>query len=356
MNQPKLILVIDDIVYNFNVVEDLLFEEKYEFKYAANGLQALKFLSETLPDLILLDAMMPGLDGIEVCKRIKSNSHLLHIPIIMATALDSKQDIARCLEAGADDFISKPIDGLELRARVRSMLRIKQQYDALKAALEMREDMSTTIVHDLRNPIGNIAFACELLLGSNLDRKQKKKVEQIIDSQQRLSALTDDLLIMAKMDSGMLRLNKTHVNINNLVERVVRDFTPLAHHNEIEPILQLSETVENILIDVNLFRRLLENLLSNAIKFSPPASRVIIRVDRCDLEGKIKIQVGDSGMGVKDELKQKIFNKYEIGRKLNNINQIGLGLAFCKMIVEAHRGEIYVEDNKPKGAIFTVQI
>ena len=127
MENSKLILVVDDEIHNFDVIEALLFKDKYELKYASDGVQALELLSIIQPDLILLDVMMPGLDGIEVCRRIKSNPHVRHIPIVMATALDSKEDMASCLEAGADDFISKPISGLELRARVKSMLRISKK-------------------------------------------------------------------------------------------------------------------------------------------------------------------------------------------------------------------------------------
>ena len=269
MEKQKLILVIDDEIHNFDVIEALLFKEKYDLKHATDGLQALELLTEFQPDLILLDVMMPGLDGIEVCRRIKSNSRTCHIPVVMATALNSKEDMASCLEAGADDFISKPISGLELRARVKSMLRIKQQYDHLKETLQMRDDMSKMIVHDLRNPIGNIALACELLLQGELNEKQRKKAEQISDSWQRLSALTDDLLIMAKMESGKLKLNPTSIDINDLVNKIVDDFTQVATHNNIQLVAQLSEVNKNISIDANLFRRLIENLLSNAIKFSP---------------------------------------------------------------------------------------
>ncbi|MDJ0589975.1 MAG: response regulator [Pleurocapsa sp. MO_226.B13] len=159
MEKPKIILVVDDEIHNFDVIEAFLFKEKYILEHANNGREALNFLTKTQPDLILLDVMMPDLNGIEVCRRIKSNPHICHIPIVMATALNSKEDLANCLEAGADDFISKPISGLELRARVKSMLRIKQQYNILKETLQMRDDLSTMIVHDLRNPIGNITGA-----------------------------------------------------------------------------------------------------------------------------------------------------------------------------------------------------
>ena len=358
MEKRKLILVVDDLVHNFDVIEALLFKENYDLKYAADGLQALDLLTKIQPDLILLDVTMPSLDGIEVCRRIKSDPNTDYVPIVITTALNSKEDMARSLDAGADDFISKPINGLELRARVKSMLRIKQQYDHLKETLQLREDMSSMIVHDLRTPINNIALACEMLLYSKLDEKQRNKVEKISYAWQRLSSLIDDLLIMAKMDSGKLNLNKTSVDINDLIQNVVDDFTQFASHNNIKLIAQSSELNKNLSIDANLFRRLLENLLSNAIKFSPSHSQVTIKVDSLDVpEANIQIQVIDCGLGVEEDLKKSIFNKYKTGNNIKkNIHQIGLGLAFCKMVVDAHQGKIFVEDNKPKGSIFTVQI
>jgi DNA-binding response OmpR family regulator len=139
MKQKKqTILVIDDEESIFDVIEGLLIREGYELIYLASGKAALERLDEIQPDVILLDVMMPQLDGIETCQLIKANSSWKPIPIIMVTALDSKEDLARCLEAGADDFLSKPINSLELRARVRSMLRIKLQYDALAATMRLQ--------------------------------------------------------------------------------------------------------------------------------------------------------------------------------------------------------------------------
>lgn len=132
------LLVIDDEESIFEVIEGLLARESYKFYYIPSGKEALNCLDEIQPDVILLDLMMPELDGIETCKRIKANQRWCHIPIIMVTALSSKEDLARSLDAGADDFVSKPINSLELRARVRSMLRIKLQYDALAATQRLR--------------------------------------------------------------------------------------------------------------------------------------------------------------------------------------------------------------------------
>ncbi|MGR3276215.1 response regulator [Acaryochloris marina NIES-2412] len=132
------ILVIDDEERIFDVIEGLLIREGYRLTYAPSGPAAIQQMDALQPDVILLDVMMPQMDGIEACRQIKANPNWKHIPIIIVTALTSKADLARSLEAGADDFISKPINSLELRARVRSMLRIKIQYDALAATLRLR--------------------------------------------------------------------------------------------------------------------------------------------------------------------------------------------------------------------------
>lgn len=141
-NQPNhkkvRILIIDDEESIFEVIEGLLLREGYDLTYVSSGKEALNRIEEIQPDVILLDLMMPEMDGLETCQQIKANQRWCHIPIIMVTALSSKEDLARSLEAGADDFLSKPINSIEMRARVRSMLRIKLQYDALAATQQMR--------------------------------------------------------------------------------------------------------------------------------------------------------------------------------------------------------------------------
>jgi DNA-binding response OmpR family regulator len=132
------ILLVDDEASIFEVIEGLLYREGYQLNYVSSGREALDRIDEIEPDVILLDLMMPEMDGIETCQQIKANQRWCHIPIIMVTALSSKEDLARCLEAGADDFLAKPVNSLELRARVRSMLRIKLQYDALAATQRLR--------------------------------------------------------------------------------------------------------------------------------------------------------------------------------------------------------------------------
>ncbi len=364
MNRPASVLVVDDEPSGFAVIRALLKSEGYDLFYVNSGREALEQLDSTAPDVILLDVMMPDLDGIETCREIKSNSVWAHIPIIMVTALNSKEDLARCLEAGADDFISKPMTGVELRARVRSMLRIKQQYNALKATLQLREDLSSMVVHDLRTPLATVLLGSQMLLMRNgLEAKERQRLQLVFQAGQKLSSMIDELLIIAKLEAGKLLLNRTETDLNALATTVISGFQEITHSKRICLATQLPETTYWINVDANLLQRLMDNLLSNAVKFSPAGSNITLRVEpsHCPDDGenkykRTKIQVIDEGPGIKEELRQHIFSKYEIGESVRDVTQIGLGLTFCKMVTEAHGGRIYVEENFPHGSIFTVEI
>ncbi|QLE46918.1 response regulator [Nostoc sp. C057] len=354
MNTQPSILVIDDEPDNFDVVETLLNNENYELHYASSGQQALNRLNSLQPDLILLDVMMPGLDGMEICQRIKADPQWQIVPIIMVTALTAKEDLARCLATGADDFISKPINGVELRARVNSMLRIKQQYDSLQVLLQLREDMANMIVHDLRNSLTSIVLAAEILRFCNLSPEQQRgKVDQILFAGQQLQSLINSLLIMAKLESGKMLLNYTEVDLYLLCMSALADFEAMATQKNLLLIGELPEPGGIVKVDATIFRRVLDNLLSNAIKFSPSNSQVTLRGEYL-AAGGAKVQVADAGPGIPEDVRKIIFDKYEVASRIPDVWQIGLGLAFCKMAVEAHSGKITIEDNHPNGSIFTV--
>ncbi|MBD2299277.1 response regulator [Nostoc sp. FACHB-87] len=356
MKTQPTILVIDDEPDNFDVVETLLDGENYQLHYSPDGQQALSRLDNFQPDLILLDVMMPDMDGMEVCKRIKSQPKWQAVPIIMVTALTAKEDLARCLATGADDFISKPVNRVELRARVHSMLRIKQQYDSLQLLLKLREDMVNMIVHDLRNPLASIILGAEMLKFPGLSQKQQQgKVEQILLAGQQLQSLIDSLLLMAKLESGKMVLNYSQVDLHSLCKSALSDVEAIAAQKKITLISELPNPGDTIEIDALMFRRVLDNLFTNAIKFSPSNSQVTLRAEYLPTGGA-KLQVIDSGKGVSEDLRKIIFEKYEVGTRMPDVSQIGLGLAFCKMAVEAHCGTITIENNQSRGSIFTVTI
>ncbi|HEY9600495.1 MAG TPA: response regulator [Allocoleopsis sp.] len=364
MDNRYSVLVVDDEPNGFDVIEAHLYREGYDLHYAASGQEALSLMDSLEPDVILLDVMMPEMDGIEVCRHLKSEPQWKHIPVIVVTALNSKEDLARSLDAGADDFLTKPVSGLELRARVRSMLRIKQQYDALQATLQLREDLSKMIVHDLRNPLTSILLCGNLLLESGLDGKNSKRLELIVSSGRQLNSMINDLLMLAKMEAGKIVLKQVEVDLNELATEAVSQLSKIAALKNLHLESQLARSSHPILGDANLLLRVFDNLLSNAIKFSPHDSTITLQVDYPEGSASSAldstqatqaiVRVLDEGIGISEELRERIFEKYEVGDSLEGVTQLGLGLAFCKMVVEAHQGRIFVEANQPQGSIFTV--
>ena len=362
MKKAPSILVIDDEPDNFDVVESFLNNLNCQLHYAARGKTALEMLEVFRPDVILLDLMMPELNGLEVCRIIKQDSRWKSVPIIMITALTSKEDMAACLDAGASDFLSKPVNGVELRARVKSMIRMKQQYDDLESLLQTREDMVRMIVHDLRNPLTTIMLSSSMLDDANLSIERKKeKIERLTRSSHRLQSLIDSLLLMAKIEAGKMVLKYTSTNLNQMCLALAEDFEAIAAQKNLEIIVQLPEDSQSNLespqvnVDISIFRRILDNLLSNSIKFSPSNNQIIISVEYPE-SGGANISVADRGIGTTDEMKLVIFDKYEIGTPVQNTAQLGLGLAFCKLAIEAHGGSISVKNNEPQGSIFTIAI
>jgi two-component system sensor histidine kinase/response regulator len=354
------ILIVDDEPSARDALEALLFRQGYDLAFAASGPEALACLNEIKPDVILLDVMMPGMDGFRVCQRLKTDKRWRHIPIILVTAFDSKEDLALGLDAGADDFLPKPVKGLELRARVRSMLRIKKQHDELEATLRLREDLANMIVHDMRNPLTAILGFSQLLKRNITARDALEDIEVIWTQARRLESFLNDMLMLTKMEKGKLILNRSTVDINQLLLEVQKSHSVIVRSKRINLVTDLPEEARPISLDANLIQRVLDNLISNALEFSPAESTVTLHVEYPGAEPAsphVRIQVLDEGPGIPEKHRDRIFDKFEIvALKKRHIPQIGLGLAFCKMVVEAEGGRISVGANEPKGTVFTVEI
>ncbi|WP_324282846.1 response regulator [Cyanobacterium aponinum UTEX 3221] len=356
MPKKQVILIVDDDPNNFDVIEGLLYKYDYKLFYTSSGKSALAQIDSIKPDLILLDVMMPEMNGMEVCQIVKGKKEWQCIPIIMVTALNDKNDLAQCLEMGADDFISKPVNGVELAARVQSMLRIKSQYDSLQEMLRLREEMTSIIVHDLRNPLANIFLCAGILKMPNLSQEiYRQKLEEINNSGDVLNNQIDTLLRMAKIQSGKLVLAYKETNLSELLNIELKTFHNIAKANNINLILKVPDTTKYFFLDSQLIRRVIQNLLSNAIKFSPENSNIICELNYFDHSFEIKII--DSGKTISDQQKELIFEKYQIGESVKGVKQIGLGLSFCKMAIEAHNGTIRVENNpEGRGNVFIISI
>jgi two-component system sensor histidine kinase/response regulator len=360
------ILLIDDEPSLLAGLKFRLEADGHRVATAPDGHTALAALEKICPDLIISDIRMPGMDGFEVCQRLKADARWRHIPVILLTALGSREALVRGLDSGADDFLRKPVEALELRARVRSMLRIKKQFDELEAALRLREDLADMVVHDMRSPLTAIIGFSQLLLAGSLTTSESLKyVDTIRRQAQRLNSFINDLLMLAKMEQGKPLLNRSAVDINQLVLKVEENHRVITQSREINLLVELPEESRQVSLDANLFERVLDNLISNALKYSPPKSTVTLRLEfprsktdeALPHDPGVRIYVLDQGPGIPEEYRSRIFDKFEIvAMKRKDTPQVGLGLAFCKMVVEAHGGRIFVDANEPTGAVFTVEI
>lgn len=364
MSPTAKILIVDDEPKSLYTMEMLLSQEPYEICFATNGESVMRQVEAEVPDVLLLDVMMPDITGYEVCRRLRADARWKQLPIVLVTALDRKEDVVEGLDAGADEFLTKPVNGPELRARVRSMLRIKSQYDELQDMLQLREDMADMIVHDMRTPISSLMLYTDILTKTGFSQDYCSEIINKIRSQaQRLNAYLGDMLLMAKMRSGDLVLHKTSVNLASQLQLSLTQHQEMAVSKNIGINLELPDEKRTFSLDIKLIERVLDNLLSNALKYSPPNSQIQVILqylendDRPESLPKIRIQVNDHGPGIPKEQQETIFNKYEVvDIHPDEVPQVGLGLALCKKVVDSHNGRIYIKDNHPTGSRFIIEI
>ncbi len=357
------ICIVDDNQMAREVIADLLSTEGYEVSLASSGPEIIERIGDIQPDVILMDVMMPGMSGYDVCRLLKQEKRWQHIPIILVTALNGREDMLQGLSAGADEFLSKPVNGSELRARVRTMLRIKHQYDALQSLLQLREDLAHMLIHDMRTPLTVAMLYNDFVLRRVADGTKDKEYATIVRSSLRsLDSFMDEVLAVAKMEQGALKLEPIEVGIKALAAQVMEANYEVAQLRQFELRLDAPENDLLVCLDVSLFKRVIDNLLSNAFKFAPEDSLVTLRLQYDPTavptaRSSFRLEVLDEGPGIAPEDQERIFNKYEIVTlKKKNGRQTGLGLAFCKMVVEAHGGHIFASANTPKGAILTVEL
>ncbi len=361
------ILVIDDDPRIQDTIEAQLYPEGYELLFKSSGIDAIRELDKLRPDVILLDLMMPGMNGFDVCSHIKHSDEFRHVPVIMVTALDDVDYLVTGLDTGADEFISKPVNGAELRARVRSMLRIKHQYDELDQALYLREVISRMIVHDMRNPLSSI-----LLYSQVIQRKQKlppEQISQVVHIQNeamRLGKLFDDMLVLSRMQRGQIIIQQQTTDLATVVITQGEKIQSMAASNDVTVLLQVEEGLKPALLDTPLIERMVETLVTNAVKYAPAQSSINIllstALDEREKNGTstdqplLRLQVTDQGPAVPTDIFDNIFQQLEQSNQYSSRPATELGLAFCMMVVTAHNGTIRVTPNQPKGATFTVDL
>lgn len=360
------ILVVDDVLANVMLLQAILKKEGFRIRTASSGIEALKSIDEERPDLLLLDIMMPEMDGYETIMRIRSNSEIASIPVIFLTALDNSESIVKGFKLGANDYLSKPFKKEELMIRVYYQLNlldarrtILRQQEELQQIIIGRDKIYSVISHDLRSPIGSIKMMSNVMLSlveAGNDTKEFKELLQMINkTSEEVYSLLDNLLKWTKNQLGSLKLSRQNIDIQAIVCDIRDIYTPIAAQKGISLIMPDPES-EIVSVDVEMVKTIMRNLISNAIKFTFEGGTITVNTDV--QEKSLQITVKDTGQGIAPENQYKLLNSKShfttFGTKKEKGS--GLGLLLCKDFAELHGGKLWFTSELGEGTTFYATI
>lgn len=374
VEEPPLILVADDVPANVELLFDQLQTLGYRTIAATDGPSAVATCLAAMPDLCILDVAMPagdlGVDdrstGFEVCRRIKRDARTARIPVIFVTALNDTTDRVKGIEAGGDDFLTKPHNRLVLGARVRSLLKLKGATDALEDSYrklreleKVRDDLMKMIVHDLKTPLTSVLATLEMIADGDfgaISLEQKRALGDAESKAEDLLALIGDLLEVAKVEETGLALDTRPLAPGAFLAELLHEW----HVRFIQEGATVASTVADdapaFEADKALLKRVFSNLLQNALTHSGRSIEMHVSA-RASNDG-VLFAVQDNGPGIPAEFHEVIFQKFGRAKTANvpRVRSSGLGLAFCKLVVEAHGGRIWVKSAQGEGSTFYVQL
>lgn len=360
------LLVVDDVQTNVLLLKALLGKEGYGILVANNGQEALEVIRNENPDLILLDVMMPGMDGFEVAERLKSEEFRCEIPIIFLTALDDTQSIVNGFKLGVGDFISKPFRKEELMVRIKHQLSlvaarriIEEKNEELRKTIAGRDKMYSVIAHDLRSPMASM----KMLLNTIMMSVEKDKIDPDIFDMLEMSnktseevfSLLDNLLKWTKSQLGKLTVIPQKLDISGLADGVVEVMNSVAEVKHIKLIRTDHESFF-VYVDIEMIKSILRNLISNAVKFSNPDSDIKVGIKAED--GKVIVSVTDSGKGIKKEDQHKLLkdSTHFTTYGTNSEEGSGLGLLLCRDFARKNGGELWFESEENLGSVFSFSL
>jgi signal transduction histidine kinase len=373
-SRPEVILVADDIPANVELLLDQLNSLGYETITAVDGASAVAAAFEQHPDLCILDVSMPagdlGVDdrstGFEVCRRIKRDPRTSRIPVIFVTALNDTSDRVRGIEAGGDDFLTKPHNRLVLGARVRSLLKLKAATDALEDSLrklreleKVRDDLMKMIVHDLKTPLTSVLATLEMLADGDFGQvttAQKAAIGEAETKSEDLLALIDDILEVARIEEANISLTLAPIAPGALLAELVHEWGHRFHQEGTTASVSVADDAPVFTADKGLIKRVFSNLIQNAVTHSSHAVHLELGARRAG-QG-VLFTVSDNGPGIPPEYHDLIFRKFgqvEMPRSPRTRSS-GLGLTFCKLVVERHGGRIWVQSAEGKGSSFYIEL
>ena len=371
MERTPRILVADDVPANIATVREQLSALGYEVIGAGDGPSALEACRRDRPDLCILNVAMPAGalggeardTGFEVCRRIKKDPATARVPVIFVTSLQDAGDRLRAIEAGGDDFLTPPHDAAVLRARVRSLLHLKSATDALEESYRqlrelerVRDDLMKMIVHDLKTPLTSVLATLEMVLDQDfgpVSDAQRRALGDAETKAEELLALIEDLLEVARIEETSLTLALAPIAPGAFLTEVVHEWEARFLQAGAAVRVDVDDGAPVFAGDRAVLKRVFGNLLENAITHAGSPVGITLRA-RPEPGGGILFTVADNGAGIPTEYHQVIFRKFERVKRpeLPRARNSGLGLAFCKLAVEAHGGRIWVQSAPGEGSQF----
>jgi two-component system, sensor histidine kinase and response regulator len=357
------VLVVDDDALARQSLRAILERGYYQVETAESGATAMELISSYKPELVLLDIQMPDMDGLDVCSRIRELPNGNLMPIIFVTGDERPEVHSQALRVKGDDILRKPIHSAELIIRIRSLLRLKRlqaevqaERDNLLDLQKQREQLFEFIVHDLKNPLSAIQMGLELLDSDDSDDAASVvPVHRLRDTAESMGRMIQDILDIGRAEQVGLELHKTRIPLRTWIPQLLQEVESLAQYmnHELSWDCPIGLEVE---ADQEFLRRLLLNLLDNALKYA--SSGASTRVEARASGTGVRLEVHDQGQGIPEQMRTQIFGKFVRLEETGAIRHTGsgLGLAFCRLVAEAHGGRIWVEENKPRGNVFVLEI
>jgi two-component system, sensor histidine kinase and response regulator len=369
-----LILVADDVPANVELLFDQLNTLGYRTIAAEDGPSAIAACFEHNPDLCILDVSMPagdlGVDtrstGFEVCRRIKRDPRTSRIPVIFVTALNDTGDRVKGIEAGGDDFLTKPHNRLVLGARVRSLLKLKAATDALENSYrklreleKVRDDLMKMIVHDLKTPLTSVLATLEMLGDGDfgpLNDGQRQALSDTEGKAEDLLALIEDILEIARIEEAAISLSYSRIAPAALLAELLHEWNHRFQQEKTTARLHVEDDTPIFEADRALLKRVLTNLIQNAVTHS--SSPIELTLSARKVNDGVLFTVTDNGPGIPPEYHEVIFRKFGqvAGPHSPKVRSSGLGLTFCKLVVDLHGGMIWVKSKEGEGSSFYVQL
>ena len=353
INRQK-VLIVDDVTKNIQLVANFLKQAGYEINYAISGKTAIRHIKKEKFDLILLDIMMPEMDGYEVCQKLKSDDETKDIPVIFLTAKTDIDSITKAFRVGGIDFITKPFNKAELLARVKTHLDLQQQKRNLKELNATKDKFFSIIAHDLKSPLNHLLGLSEILqkeLESDQSDEVIRLAKLINKSAKSGRLLLANLLEWSRSQTGSIIFNPEKLDMEKMTNEVIE----LNENNATQKNISIKSKVKSEIFafaDENMIKTILRNLSSNSIKFTLNGGEIVLNAKRAN--GVVTYSVSDNGIGINKNDIKKLFRININPKSIGNSKEkgTGLGLILCKEFIEINGGKIWVESKLGEGSIF----